>query len=242
MALVSAAWGQTPDTTVILEKARDVALNYSKNLPNFTCNEIISRYDDYTGRSAWTAVDKLTLEVRFSGREDYRLIARNGKPTEMTLEEISGTLTRGEFGSALVLMFQPSSGAEFQWHRWEMVHGRRLAEFTFRVSAEKSKYELRVYRRSVTAGYHGTVSILPATGEVFRWAMEADVPSDFPITKSSVKMEYDCRKIDATEYLLPVRAEMHSSEPAGRRTVQHQNLVEFQNYRKFGVESTVTFK
>jgi hypothetical protein len=29
---------------------------------------------------------------------------------------------------------------------------------------------------------------------------------------------------------------------AARRPVHHRNIVEFQSYRKFGVESTVTFK
>jgi hypothetical protein len=259
LAAASIAWAQTPDTASILESARQVALNYSRNLPNFTCNEVISRYNDSGDRVAWVMLDKLTVEVSFSGqREDYKLTARNGKPTDLTLEDVAGTLTRGEFGSALLLIFQPSSGADFQWRRWETVHGRRLAEFTYRVDASKSRYTLKAGAQSVIAGYHGAVSIQPDTGAVFRWSVEAEPPAGFPMTESSVRLEYDHRKIEGVEYLLPVHAEMRTTERglsgkqvdslplrarnAARRPMQHRNLVDFNGYRKFGVESSVTFK
>lgn len=257
--LAAALHAQPPDTEAILESARTVALNYSKGLPNFTCTEVVSRYDDWSDRGAWTPVDKLTVDVSFSGeREDYRLKARNGKPTDLTLEAVSGVLTKGEFGSALMMIFQPSSGAGFQWKRWETAHGRRLAEFTYRVSQEKSHYILKQGGQSTIVGYHGTVDILPETGAVHRWTVEAEPPRGFPVIESSVRLEYDFRKIDGAPYLLPVHAEMHSTEQglsakqvegwpmrsrtAAMRPMHHRNIAEFQNYRKFGVASTVTFK
>jgi hypothetical protein len=255
----SVAWAQSPDTAAILDSARRVALSYSRSLPNFTCTEIISRYDDWSGRSTWTVVDKLTLEVSFSGeREDYRLIARNGRPTDLTLEAVSGVFTRGEFGSALMMIFQPSTAAEFLWKRWETVRGRRLAEFTYHVSEEKSHYILKQGTQSAITSYHGTVDILPETGAVYRWTVEAEPPKDFPVIASSVRLEYDFRQIEGTPYLLPVHAEMRSTErglsekqvenlplrarAAAMRPMRHQNIAEFQSYRKFGVDSTVTFK
>jgi hypothetical protein len=255
-------WGaaaQRPDPGVILDSARRVAMSYSRSLPNFTCTEAISRFDDFSDRGAWVAVDKLTVEVSFSGdHEDYRLIARNGKPTELTLDAVAGTITKGEFGSALLLIFQPSSGAEFQWRRWETVRGRRLAEFTYRVSAEKSRYVLKAGPDSVIAAYHGAVSILPETGAVFRWSVEAEAPPEFPMIQSGITLEYDYRKIEGIPYLLPVHAEMRTTErglndkqleslplrarAAAKRPVHHRNSVEFQGYRKFSADSSVTFK
>jgi hypothetical protein len=242
-----------------LDAARRGALSYSHSLPNFVCSEAISRYNDYTDRGAWVTVDRLTVQVTFSGeREDYKLMARNGRPTDLTLEEVSGTLTKGEFGSALLLIFQPSSGAEFQFRRWQNVQKRRLAEFTYQVSAAKSRYFLKAGAQTVIVGYHGAVAIFPETGEVFQWSVEAEPPSGFPMTESSVRLQYDYRKIDGMPYLLPVHAEMRTTERglsekqleevplvrrnAARRPVHHRNIVEFQSYRKFGVESTVTFK
>jgi hypothetical protein len=257
--LAAALHAQPPGTEAVLDSARTVALNYSKGLPNFTCTEVVSRFDDWSDRGAWTVVDKLTVELSFSGeREDYRLIARNGKPTNLTLEAVSGTVTRGEFGSVLIMIFQPSSETEFQWRRWETFHGKRLAEFTYRMELRKSHYILKSGEQTTIVPYHGTVDILPATGEVYRWTVEAEPPRGFPVMESSVRMEYDFRKIEDTEYLLPVHAEMRSTERglsgkqleglsvrarnAAMRSLHHRNLVEFQNYRKFGVDSTVIFK
>jgi hypothetical protein len=110
----------------------------------------------------------------------------------------------------------------------------------------------------VIVGYHGTVDILPETGAVYRWSVESEPPEGFPIERSTTSLEYDFRKIEGNPYLLPVRAEMHSTErglsmteiqklplrqrAAAMRPLRHHNVVEFENYRKFGVESTVTFK
>jgi hypothetical protein len=257
--LLAAASAQAPDTAAILQSARTAALTYSKSLPNFTCTESISRFDDWSDRGAWTPVDKLTVEVSYSGeREDYRLVARDGKPTDQTLEAVSGSLTKGEFASALLLIFHPSSEAEFHWRRWEKLRGRRLAEFTYRVSLEKSRYLLKQGGKSAIVGYHGVIDILPETGAVYRWSVESEPPREFPILQSTTSLEYDYRKIEGAPYLLPVRAEMRSTErgmnfaeaqrlpvrarAAAQRPMHHRNLVEFENYRKFGVDSTITFK
>jgi hypothetical protein len=247
------------DPAAILNLARANALNYSRSLPDFTCTELISRYDNGGGPGPWTAVDKLTMEVSFSGqREDYRLVARNGRPADRALEDVSGALTRGEFGSALLLIFQPNSATSFQWKRWEHLHGRRLAEFAYRVTAEKSHYVLQRPGQSAVVGFHGIVDMLPEDGAVFRWTVEAEPPKDFPVLSSSVRMDYDYRKIEGASYLLPVHAEMLSSErglsgkeadrlpprarTAATRPIYHRNVIEFQNYRKFGVDSSITFK
>src|SRR5215813_3684311 len=92
--LATALFAQPADPGAILDSARSAALRYSKTLPNFTCTESIRRFDDWSDRGAWTPVDKLTVEVTYSGEhEDYRLVAHNGKPTGLTIESVSGTLT-----------------------------------------------------------------------------------------------------------------------------------------------------
>jgi hypothetical protein len=260
LLLAAALRAQQPDTTAILESARIAAFSYSKNLPNFTCTESISRFDDWSDRGIWTPDDKLTVEVSYSGeREDYRLVARNGKPTGLTLEAVSGSLTtRGEFASALLLIFHPVSAAEFEWRRWERLHGRRLAEFTYRVSVEKSKYLLKQGEQSLIVAYHGVVDILPETGAVYRWSVDAEPPRGFPILQTTTYLEYDFRKIEGSPYLVPVHAEMRGTErgmtfseaqrlpvrarSAAQHPSRHRNVVEFENYRKFGVDSTITFK
>ena len=46
------AWGQQPsglDSTALIERARQKALDYARSLPDFVCSEIIQRY----AASAW---------------------------------------------------------------------------------------------------------------------------------------------------------------------------------------------
>jgi hypothetical protein len=259
LALAASAFAQPPNQSAIIESARAVAVNYSRNLPNFLCTESIERYDDYSDNGKWIPADQLTVEVTFNGKgENYRLVARNGRPTELPLSAVAGTLTTGEFGSALLLIFQLSSATEFEWQKWETPHKRRLAIFRYRVTSEHSHYTLKAGQQTAIVGYHGLVAIDPESGAVFQWSVEAEPPKGYPMMESSIHLEYDYRKIDATEYLLPVRAEMLNTERplpeeqlqklpirargAASRPMRHRNLVEFKNYRKFGVDSSVTFK
>jgi hypothetical protein len=259
LAFAACAVAQPPNQSAIIESARTVALNYSKSLPNFLCTESIGRYDDYSDNGKWIPADQLTVEVTFNGKgENYRLVARNARPTELPLSAVAGTLTTGEFGSALLLIFRPSSATEFEWQKWETPHKKRLAVFSYRVSAEHSHYTLKAGQQTAIVGYHGVVAIDPESGSVFRWSVEAEPPKGYPMMESSIHLEYDYRKIDATEYLLPVRAEMRNTErplpeeqlqklpirarSSASRPMRHRNLVEFKNYRRFGVDSSVTFK
>jgi len=244
----------------ILERARQTALNYSRNLPNFLCTEEIARYDDVLSTGKWTGVDRLTIEVRFSGQvEDYKLTARNGHATTASMDEVSGAFTRGEFASSLLLIFQESSHAEFEFQKWQTRRKRHLAVFQYHVRAPNSRYTLRSGTQTAVVAYHGVVEILPDTGEVFRWTVESDPPEGFPMTQSSLQMEYDYRTVDSAEYLVPVRSEMESVQRSGiprekldklpsrlramySRPERRRNVIEYKNYRRFSTESTVTFK
>src|SRR5262249_17260644 len=126
------------------------------------------------------------------------------------------------------------------------------------VRAGNSRYKLRSGPQTAVVAYHGVVDILPDTGEVFRWTVESEPPEGFPITQSSLWMEYDYRMVDSAQHLVPIRSDMPSTErglsgekleklpPRARaiysRPQRRQNVIEYKNYRRFSTESTVTFK
>ena len=51
----------------ILEDSRQVALNYSKWLPDLICTELIRRDTDWGATGRWTFVDTLTAQVTCFG-------------------------------------------------------------------------------------------------------------------------------------------------------------------------------
>jgi hypothetical protein len=55
-------------------------------------------------------------------------------------------------------------------------------------------------------GYHGEVTIDPATGTIFRLALEADVKTAVPLARSDVTVEYGSVKIGQNTYICPVRS------------------------------------
>src|SRR5579862_4439792 len=73
----------------ILATARELALRYAGNLPNFICTESMLRTQTSGPRS--NEVDKLTIELTyFNQREEYKVTAIDGNRTQKSLDSIGG--------------------------------------------------------------------------------------------------------------------------------------------------------
>jgi hypothetical protein len=234
----------TPDQEQLLAAARVYALHYSASLPDFLCTQIVHRSEDRMDNGRWRDLDTLNIKLSYSGhKEDYKLMEVNGKPTLLDYRNVGGAVSTGEFGSRLYAIFAPQSGTEFAWKGWSHVRRRRVAVFTYRISLEKSTYGLQfgpvpVGPNAMVIGYHGEVSIDPVSNTVLRQTLEGDIPMKFPITACSSWVEYDYRDVAGSSYLVPVAAQ--TTLASGR--YRASNRIEFQEYRKFGTETTITFK
>jgi len=166
--------GSDPD----LKAARAWALRYTQTLPDFVCTEFVRRYQNWTGTDF--KVDTLTFRVSFNQqREAYELVARNQNPSHQSVESLNGSTTKGEFGSALRLIFDRESAAVFEPQKPERLQRRILAVYGYAVRQENSHYRLEYgYSRILTA-YHGRVYIDPSTGRVLRLTTEVDPPRIF---------------------------------------------------------------
>jgi hypothetical protein len=244
--------GPLPDP--VLTSARNWALHYSRTLPDFFCNELIRRY--------WLAtdvkIDTLTLQLGFSQQKPtYRLIARNNRPTHQSIQSLNGAFSSGEFGSALFLIFDSESAAQFQHEPPQRIRHRRVAVYSYAVPQASSRYRLQYGVQEAIVAYHGRVYIDSESGRVLRLTMDIDPPPDFAIRKTSSVLDYDWRDIGGTQYLLPVRADVHTVEsirepglplqglsvakPAERR-VSYHNVIEFRDYHKYAIESKLGFE
>jgi len=227
-----------------LEAARQLALQYSRGLPDFLCTETMHRYEDSKRSEHWKPVDTLTVSVRYSAQtgEDYQLVAINGKKTRRTLESVGGSTSEGEFGSALQYLFTPSTAARFQWERWANLRGRMVEVFSYRIDQSHSKYHMsfdfegRSY--SLTPAVRGEVYLERGSHRVLRLRIEGDnFPPDFPIVRSPSVLDYQEAEIAGQRFLLPSRAVARVVTLKD----QNRNVMEFGEYRKFTSDTSITF-
>src|SRR5277367_4790402 len=113
LCMPAAAQKPTPEEQRrTLDTARDIAINYSRKLPDFVCTEQVQRTDRISPTNI--KADRLTIHVSYFGqKEKQKLVSINGNRTEQPLESLDGLITGGEFGSLLLGVFDPSSSADF---------------------------------------------------------------------------------------------------------------------------------
>lgn len=226
----------------ILAQITEYANNYTKNLPNFMCTQVTRRHVDPTGTSSWISDGTVQEHLSYvEGHEDYKVVMVNDRPvSNVDHMKVGGNKSSGEFGTMLADIFDRASHTEFAWDHWATLRGRRMYVFSFRVPQEYSRYNIRdeASGREIVPGYHGLIYADRQTGAVMRITMECDnIPASFPVQQASEILDYDFQKISDREFVLPLKADLHSK--AGR--ILAWNEIEFRLYRKFSTESSITF-
>jgi len=241
-------WAATPrptdtETAGDVERARAVAADYVKHIPDFVCTQTIHRYMRFTLPKKWLPLDTLSVKLRYSGQnEERQLIQHDGQPSGSTEEEAGGLRNVGEFGGMLETLFAPESQAEFHWESFKMFAGRQVAVFSYRVSRARSTYSLTFdpggYAHVMIVGYHGMVDVDRETGGVLRLVYEADtIAPEFPMQFASTTVEYGYVEVAGKRYLLPVRSEIETDADG----LRSRNISEFTRYRKFSTDSFIQF-
>ncbi len=227
----------------IIEEARSYVMNYTKQLPNFICVEVVRRGVDPTGTGRdWHHIDTDTIRVSyFEHHEDYTVVLVNNQPVNnMKMEQLGGTVSQGEFGSMMKEIFEPESHTRFAWERWATLRGRRTYVFAYDIEQMYSKYRVTVEKtQTIVPAYRGLVYIDRDTKMVTKITMiPYDMPAGFPIREINGSLDYELTKIGDAEYMLPVKAVVSSTRSDNYLS---KNDIEFRLYRKFGTETTIKF-
>ncbi len=231
----------------IIDAARDYAMNYTKQLPNYICLEVWRRYDDRVlthtaGNESWRLADTINTRLSyFEQKEDYKVVMVNGRSvTDTSLDKLGGAISQGDFGSMLREIFEPDSQARFDWDHWGKLRGRKMYVFSYDIDQPHSKYRIDwEHSQQIFPAYRGLVYIDQDTNMIMRITQEAyDIPSSFPVHAVHETLDYDFQKIGDAEFLVPLKAVVTS------RTIQYlsKNELEFRLYQKFGTESTIKFE
>jgi hypothetical protein len=223
----------------IIGRAREYALGYSKQLPDFICMQVTRRYVDPSGLEFWRNADTITTRLSyFEQKEDYKVITINGRMTEVPYQKLDGATSSGEFGSMMRELFEDATQARFEWQRWATLRGKRNHVYTYFVAQPNSKWTVSYQRTDVTTpGYRGLVFVDRDSLEVTRITLEADMPPSFPVQMATTVLDYDSTDISGSKFMLPLRAEVRMR--AGKDLVK--NEVEFRLYRKFGADTSIKF-
>ncbi len=229
----------------IIEEARKVALSYTQSLPNFTCDQDTDRYVNPHGdksKEDWKRLDRYTTKLTYDGvKEDYKLIAVNGKPVQnRALDSIGGIISKGDFASALRYIFAAGSQAKFEWYSWASVRGHICYRFQYSVDQPHSRWLIQEGGTTAAyqTAYRGVVSIDQETRQTLMLTLEAfGIPPGFGVEVVKEELDYDWAVIGGTRYLLPFNLEVRLS--AGKQL--SRNVSRYENYRKFSADANITF-
>jgi len=230
----------------LIARARAVALEYTKNLPDFLCTESVRRFVRDKSKP-WKAAEAFVMDVSYSAKdgESYRLLTFDGKPTNKTLRSIGGFKSDGEFGSLLRSILKPEARAEFAWERWANLRGRRVAVFSYHVERAYSTYTVRASTNpfrthAYTTGMRGSLYIDPESARMLRFSNGDDgLPSNSPVRSAHSVLDYDYAEISGERFLLPKRVDIRAVFREGHR---FRNVMRFEDYRKFTSDASITFE
>jgi hypothetical protein len=218
----------------LIERARDAAFEFSEKLPNFICEEFMSRFTQQ-GREEMP-LDVVSAEIIYrDAQETYRNVKINGRPTDQGLEQIDGSWSTGEFASTLVEIFHPDTDAQFRPGGASSISGVSAQLYDFQVRSERSHWRVSSGSQTLNSAYGGSVWVDPKTARVLRIEMQArNIPSDFPMDTVESAVDYSYVTISGTSFLLPVHAESLGCERS--TSICSHNIIDFRNYHELEVD------
>lgn len=240
-ASTAAAHSVTPKADQLIGRTHDWAGSFTSGLPNYVCEQLTTRYVEFSRSAGWQAQDIVGAKVVYEdGHESYRDITVDGKKTSKSMLEIGGATSTGEFASVLRSLFADGSGAQFKYYRSDNIGETQAAVYDFKVPLQLSDWTITIGGQSLRPAYSGSVWIDKKTAQVRRIEMQADnIPKDFPSDSVQSAVDYDVVPLGTVQFLLPVHAENLSCQRGS--PVCSKNAIDFRNYHKYSGESTITF-
>jgi len=223
-----------------IEKARAAVDEYLTSLPAYIVTQVTTRDTSRVSGRAWKKDDTVTLDLVYAdGKEDYRNIKINGKPTKKSPTE-TGTWSTGEFGTLLQSVFNPGSDTEFRRRGREKMDGIDCWIYDFSISRDGTRWLINTGGQRYYPAYKGSVWIDQRTYRVLRLEQKAiNLPPGFPADVAETSVDFRQISIGGKPFHLPVEAVALTCERG--TSICGRNTIAFRDYRKFDVESGIAF-
>ena len=221
----------------------EVNLRFTEALPNFICQQTVTRKasGDYGRR--WRTRDVIQAEIILvDGKEDYRNFRVNDRPASISDAEASGSWSTGEFAQILRNVLHPRVQAEFSPAGPSVVRGRETVQYDYKIHKDNSHWFLEFGETTYRPAYEGRIWIDEQNARVMRVEMVAlNLPRSIPASSVEQDLEYDWVDIGAEQHLLPAVSANLMCASGRDENLCTLNEISFTEYNRFGAESAMTF-
>ncbi|MDR3727722.1 MAG: VWA domain-containing protein [Terracidiphilus sp.] len=194
-------------------------------LPNFLATRVTTRFEDTP------QLQKEHFFIPYQplhpvGLSKTAVLYRDGREVDDTgtgkknRQMTAGLATVGEFGPILGMVLVDAAQSKLAWSHWEQGPKGLQAVFNYVVPKEKSHYEVNyccVAEEAATnvanllpfhriTGYHGEMTVDPASGTILRLNLEAELKPSDPVSRARIMVEYGPVEIGGKTYFCPVKS------------------------------------
>jgi hypothetical protein len=201
----------------------------------------MTRYVSTSRPVNWHALDVVSADIfRETGKETYKNVSIDGKPTHKEMDQLEGSWSTGEFSSLMSDLFSPATAAEFRMVRQATVSGKTARVYDFQVDRNYSHWHVQTNSQSIYPAYKGSVWVDPEGARVLRIEIQArSLPVEFPLDTAETVVDFGRVSIGGQNYLLPVHAESLSCERGTSNC--SRNAIDFRNYHKYDASSNILY-
>jgi hypothetical protein len=217
-----------------LREARRYARVWLDGLNDIVCRQSVEHFSA-EGSHAWRPDGQTLTELTFRrGVEHYTLLGADGQPKRAALPADPDTLkSRGEFGTAVWVLFDPASRATFKRAGAKDQNGRHLRRFDFKVPKKSSQWEIGA--DGYAPAYFGNILVDEVDGSLHWLEMEAlQFPPSSLFGAVRLRLSFSTVDIDGLPYVMPESAEVRICT---RRCMCQQRKFAFSQYRRFTATS-----
>jgi hypothetical protein len=224
-----------------IQKAREAAFEFDQKLPNFVCQQQVTRYQSETKKPNWQAQDVLSYDLVYEdGKEQYKNPKINGKAVKAGADKDSGSWSSGEFGTLVKDLFHAGTAADFRAKGQETINRHSAKVYTFAVDKEHSHWRIQGGTQWILPAYKGTIWIDKDSHRALRIEMQAvNMPAAFVLDHVESATDFDMVSIKDQKILLPTHAEVLSCQRGS--FICSRNAIDFRNYHAYTGESSITF-
>jgi VWFA-related protein len=209
--------------------ARRDTIRYEDSPPVLQTGNVDSQSGNFVAYQPLHPVSRSIATVLY--RDGHEVVQTGAEQQGGVNPAASGLRTIGEFGPILATVFGDAAHGKLAWSHWEKGASGNVAVFGFEVPKGASHYQVRfccVAHRVFEqfAAYHGEFTVEPATGNILRLTLIADMSREDPIAKAELMVEYGPVELGAETYYCPIRSVSVSVAPVqiGQQTMMSPGM------------------